>query len=71
MRYWSAALSGDVGRSQRRLLIKYDPRDMSRVFVRRPSGNFVEARYADLTLAPITLHEALTARRACVRKDGA
>ena len=48
---------------QRRLLVKYDPRDMSRVFVRRPSGNFVEARYADLTLAPISLHEALTARR--------
>lgn len=33
------------------------------MFVRRPSNNFVEARYADLTLAPISLHEALTARR--------
>jgi putative transposase len=63
LRYWSAALSADVGRTNRRLLIKYDPRDMSRVFVRRPSDNFVEARYADLTLAPISLHEALTARR--------
>lgn len=63
LRYWSPALSADVGRKQRRLLVKYDPRDMSRVFVRRPSGNFVEARYADLTLAPVTLHEALTARR--------
>lgn len=63
LRYWSAALSADVGRTQRRLLVKYDPRDMSRVFVRRPTGNFVEARYADLTLTPITLHEALTARR--------
>lgn len=63
LRYWSPALSADVGRTQRRLLVKYDPRDMSRVFVRRPSGNFVEARYADLTLAPISLHEALTARR--------
>lgn len=64
LRYWSAALSADVGRTNRRLLVKYDPRDMSRVFVRRPSNNFVEARYADLTLAPISLHEALTARRA-------
>lgn len=63
LRYWSAALSADVGRTQRRLLVKYDPRDISRVFVRRPSGNFVGARYADLTLTPITLHEALTARR--------
>lgn len=63
LRYWSPALGADVGRTGRRLLVKYDPRDMSRVFVRRPSGNFIEARYADLTLAPISLHEALTARR--------
>ena len=68
LRYWSAALSADVGRSDRRLLVKYDPRDMARVFIRRPSGNFVEARYADLTLPSITLHEALTARRTLLEK---
>ncbi|WP_299864839.1 transposase family protein [uncultured Roseobacter sp.] len=43
LRYWSEALSADVGRTEKRLLVKYDPRDMSRVFVRRPSNNFVEA----------------------------
>jgi len=68
MRYWSAALSGDVGRANRRLLVKYDPRDMSRVFVRRSSGNFVEARYADVTLPSVTLHEALAARRVLLAK---
>ena len=68
LRYWSAALSADVGRSDRRLLVKYDPRDMSRVFVQRPSGNFVEARYADMTLPSITLREAATARRALLAK---
>ena len=68
LRYWSAALSADVGRSDRRLLVKYDPRDMARIFVRRPSGNFVEARYADLTLPSITLHEAVTARRTLLAK---
>jgi putative transposase len=31
LRYWSPALSGDVGRSNRRLLVKYDPRDMAPV----------------------------------------
>jgi len=41
---------------------------MARVFVRRPSGNFVEARYADVTLPSITLHEALTARRTLLAK---
>ncbi|RWI30858.1 MAG: transposase [Mesorhizobium sp.] len=68
LRYWSAALSADVGRSDRRLLVKYDPRDTARIFIRRPSGNFVEARYADVTLPSITLHEALTARRALLEK---
>ena len=68
LRYWSAALSTDVGRSDRRLLVKYDPRDLARIFVRRPSGNFVEARYADVTLPSITLHEALTARRTLLAK---
>ena len=51
-----------------RLLVKYDPRDMSRVFVRRASGNFVEARYADVTLQPVTLWEANAARRALLAK---
>ena len=68
LRYWSPALSADVGRSDRRLLVKYDPRDLARVFVRRPSGNFVEARYADVTLPSITLHEAVTARRTLLAK---
>lgn len=68
LRYWSAALSAYVGRSDRLLLVKYDPRDMSRIFVRRRSGNFVEARYADVTLPSITLHEAKTARRSLREK---
>ena len=68
LRYWSSALSADVGRASRRLLVKYDPRDMARIFVKRPSGNFVEARYADLTLASITLREAKAARRALLAK---
>ncbi|WP_244564799.1 Mu transposase C-terminal domain-containing protein [Rhizobium sullae] len=68
LRYWPPKLSTDVGRSNRRLLVKYDPRHMARIFVRRPSGNFVEARYADLTLPSVTLHEAVAARRALLAK---
>ncbi|MER9152771.1 Mu transposase C-terminal domain-containing protein [Mesorhizobium opportunistum] len=63
IRYWSPALATDIGRAKARLIVKYDPRDLSRVFVRRHSGSFVEARYADVTLAPITLWEAQAARR--------
>ena len=68
LRYWSPALSADVGRTGRRLLVKYDPRDLSRIFVRRPSGNFVEARYADVTLPSVTLREVMTARRTLLEK---
>jgi len=64
LRYWSSALTADIGRVEEKLLVKYDPRDLSRVFVRRPTGNFVEARYADLTLPAITLSEARAAHRA-------
>jgi putative transposase len=64
LRYWSSALAADVGRHGDKLLVKYDPRDLSRVFVRRPSGTFVEARYSDLTLPAITLSEAKAAARA-------
>jgi len=64
LRYWSSALTADVGRVEEKMLVKYDPRDLARVFVRRPTGNFVEARYADLTLPSITLSEARAARRA-------
>jgi len=57
IRYWSDVLAADVGHSTEKLLIKYDPRDLSRIFVRRPSGSFVEARYRDLAWPSITLAE--------------
>jgi putative transposase len=37
--------------------VRYDPRDLSRVFVRRPNGHFVEARYRELSNPAITLWE--------------
>jgi putative transposase len=57
IRYWSDALTADVGRASDKLLIKYDPRDLSRIFVRRPSGRFVEARYRNLNWPAITMAE--------------
>jgi putative transposase len=66
--YWSAALTADVGRSKAKLLVKYDPRDLSRIFVQRPTGRFIEARYGDITLPAISLHEAQSASRALSAK---
>lgn len=68
LRYWSPALSADVGRVKSKLLVKYDPRDLARVFVQRPSGSFVEARYADITLPSATLREVSAARKSLLAK---
>lgn len=48
IRYWAPVLSQDVGRSTHKLTVRYDPRDLSHVFVRRRNGHFVEARYRNL-----------------------
>jgi putative transposase len=64
IRYWSPALSQDVGRGEQRLMVRYDPRDLSAVFVRRTNGHFVEARYRSLGRPPISLWE----RNAAVRQ---
>jgi putative transposase len=57
IRYWADALAADLGRVKGKLLVKYDPRDLSRIFIRRPSDRFVEARYRDLSWPAITLSE--------------
>jgi putative transposase len=44
--YWSRALADDVSAGRPIVAVKYDPRDPSRVFVKRPSGRFVKAHAA-------------------------
>lgn len=55
--YWSDALGDLPGRNDARLEVRYDPRDLSRIYVRRPQGQYVEAAYRDLGRAPICLWE--------------
>lgn len=64
VRYWSPALAQDIGHAAQLLAVRYDPRDISRVFVRRPNGSFVEARYRHLGYPPVSLWE----RNAAVRR---
>lgn len=61
--YWSDALRADVGRTTTPFDVRYDPRDISRLFVRRPNGHWVEARYRDLRLPAISLWEHARARK--------
>jgi putative transposase len=62
--YWSNALSGQVGRTKHNLLVKFDPRDVSRIFVQHPDGRFIEARARSLGFPAISLREWKQARKA-------
>jgi putative transposase len=63
IKYWADALAADIGGTKDKLLIKYDPRDLSRIFVRRPSGRFIEARYRNVSWPAITMSEQKAAMR--------
>jgi putative transposase len=62
--YWSNALSGQVGRAKGELLIKFDPRDVSRIFVQHSDGRFLEARARPLGFPAISLREWNQAKKA-------
>jgi putative transposase len=55
IRYWSDELRRLMGQGDK-VTVKYDPRDLSRVFVRVEAG-YVEARPADVTRPAIALWE--------------
>ncbi|PZN95063.1 MAG: transposase [Hyphomicrobiales bacterium] len=57
LRYWDDVLSIWAGRLDRPLRVSYDPRDLSRIFVRAPDGTRWPIRFADLRRPPITLGE--------------
>lgn len=63
VRYWSDELRWLMGRESRKYTLRYDPRDLSRIFVVTGEG-IIEARPADLTRPAITLWEHRAARRA-------
>jgi putative transposase len=70
IRYWDSVLSPWAGRLKKDLLIKYDPRNLARVFVRDPNGKHWPVPYADLRQPPIALWELQEARRR-LRESGA
>jgi putative transposase len=68
IRYWSDELRWLMGRDRRSLTVKFDPRDLSCVFVATEQG-YLEARPADRTRPPIALWEHRAAIRA-LRAEG-
>ena len=61
--YWSNVLTPLAGRSKTPVLVKYDPRDLSRIYMRDGGdGRYWDIPYRDLRLPPISLweHQAAT-----------
>lgn len=75
LRYWDDVLSGWAGRMQSRFRVRYDPRDLSCIFVQGPDGTHWPIRFSDLSRPRITLGEhrlasaALKERGIRVRDD--
>ena len=63
IRYWDNVLSPWVGRLKKPLWTKYDPRNLSRVYVRDPDGKHWPIPYADLRQPPVALWELVEARK--------
>jgi putative transposase len=48
VRYWASVLSPWAGRLKEPLLVKYDPRNLSRLYIRDPNGKHWPIPYSDL-----------------------
>ncbi len=76
IRYWDSLLSPIAGRSNHPVLLKYDPRNLSRIWWRDQDGRYWPIPYRDLGRPPISLWEQREAakrlkaegRRSCNEK---
>jgi len=68
--YWSDAFAPLVGRGQGKVQVKYDPRDLSQVWVLVDDSRMIPARYRDLSHPRISLWESRRARKEWQDKHG-
>jgi hypothetical protein len=54
--YWSPVLSTWVG-GPRKMNVRYDPRDLSRIYLLAPDGQYYDLSYRDVCRPPISLWE--------------
>ncbi len=54
--YWSDVLTAWIGEPDK-MIVRYDPRDLSRIYLRAPDGHYYDLSYRDLRRPPITLWE--------------
>ena len=66
--YWSDVLSTWIGEKERRI-VRYDPRNLSRIYLLGPDGQYYDLSYRRLGQPPITLWEHRLARKR-LREEG-
>lgn len=54
--YWADVLAAWIGHPER-MIVRYDPRDLSRVYLHGPDGTYYDLSYRDLRRPPISLWE--------------
>ena len=67
IRYWADVLPS-IAQPNESLLVRYDPRDLSRLYVLTPTKSYQAVPYADVRRPPITLAE-LRCAHAALRKE--
>ncbi len=69
IRYWSDSLPA-IARFKDTVSVRYDPRNMSRIYVRGSQGStYIDVPYADIRYPPVSLFE-IKAARAVLRTQG-
>jgi putative transposase len=66
--YWSDVLRTWVGH-EAQMIVRYDPRDLSRIYLLGPDGEYYDLAYRDLRRPPITLWEHRAALKR-LREEG-
>jgi putative transposase len=60
--YWSDVLASWIGEREK-MIVRYDPRDLSRVYLLAPDGQYYDLSYRDVGQPPISLWEHRLARK--------
>lgn len=68
IRYWSDVLTTWVGEPQQ-MIVRYDPRDLSRIYLLAPDEHYYDLAYRNLQRPPISLWEHRLALKR-LREDG-
>jgi putative transposase len=66
--YWSDVLSAWIGERES-MVVRFDPRDLSRIYLRAPNGEYLDIPYRDVRRPPISLWEHRLAIRK-IREEG-